>query len=132
MWWSSRILRAARSRSRAVDSRCIARKIEWSSGFSIRRRKFSWKTIRCSPRARRLFSLEGGLAASSEFGRAVHALLAEVEWASGDEADTWAKTWAKRGTEPIVTAEAVNCLRRSALASVWKKVPGAEVWRERE
>ncbi|MDP3073276.1 MAG: UvrD-helicase domain-containing protein [Opitutaceae bacterium] len=62
-----------------------------------------------------------------EFGREVHALLAEVEW--GREFN--AARWRARGFAPAVVEEAVACLLAPQLARVWAAVPGAEVWRER-
>ncbi len=79
--------------------------------------------------AAQLFALEGGGAA--DFGTAVHARFAEVEWGSADEVARLAATWADGG--PAAT-EALVCLRAAALADVWTRPAGAaraEVWRER-
>lgn len=72
--------------------------------------------------------------AAADFGSAVHALLAQVEWSDGIEA--FARTEGKRpgadGSDAL--AEALACLRAPELASVWAQpAEGAssEVWRER-
>lgn len=75
----------------------------------------------------RLFALEGGGAV--DFGRAVHALLAQVEWGGAAEVARLAATW--RGA---AAASALACVRAAGLAPVWVRPPGAahaEVWRER-
>ena len=100
-------------------------------------------TVRTSPRlparrpsdrqtsrldAGKMFTLGGGQNAA-DFGRAVHALLAEVEWADG--AGRLVAQWAARGA---AGEAALACLRESALASVWARPAAAEfveVWRER-
>jgi ATP-dependent exoDNAse (exonuclease V) beta subunit len=69
--------------------------------------------------------------AGAEFGRAVHALLAEVEWLAPGDADKFSTAWAGPGVDPAARAEALGCLGAEALAGVWRKIPGAEVWRER-
>jgi ATP-dependent exoDNAse (exonuclease V) beta subunit len=79
-----------------------------------------------------LFSLEGR--AGADFGAAVHALFAEVEWAEGPGREELAATWQTRegGSAPV--AEATACLLASSLAEIWAKPKGArrtEVWRER-
>lgn len=75
----------------------------------------------------RLFALEGGRAA--DFGRAVHDLLAQVEWAGAPDTARWAAAWRSSDT---AGAEALACLQAPDLAEVWTK-PAArsEVWRER-
>lgn len=78
-----------------------------------------------------LFSGTGG--AAVEFGRTVHALLAEVEGAvdEGDVARYHAE-WTRRGVDAEACAEALGCLTAQSLAQVWA-APSArvEVWRER-
>lgn len=76
-----------------------------------------------------LFSPAAGGAA--DFGTAVHRLLAEVEWSEEAEAASWRDAWATRGVSDDVLREAVACLAEPALADVWRRRPGAEVWRER-
>ena len=78
-----------------------------------------------------LFALDDGGVTAAEFGRAVHALLAEVEWASARDADGWSATWSARGGDSRAMTEAVECVRATELADVWKKKSGGEVWRER-
>jgi ATP-dependent helicase/nuclease subunit A len=77
----------------------------------------------------RLFALEGGGGAVN-FGRAVHDLLAQVEWAGKESLARWAAAWSNAGAAGV---EALACLRAPALAEVWTR-PSAvrvEVWRER-
>lgn len=77
-----------------------------------------------------LFSLDTANAA--EFGTALHARLAEVEWALPAEAAAWETRWLERGeTEAVATAAAL-CLGATALARVWRKPEGPSlVWREK-
>jgi ATP-dependent exoDNAse (exonuclease V) beta subunit len=76
----------------------------------------------------RLFSLERGGAV--EFGHAVHAYLAAVEWGSAAVVEECRQTWAKEGA---AGDEALACLEADALREVWLcPGAGAEVWRERE
>jgi len=76
--------------------------------------------------AAQMFALEA--TASVDFGTAVHALLAEVEWGGAEAADKFAAEWAAGGA---AAEEALACLRAPALAGVWRRGAGAEVWRER-
>jgi ATP-dependent helicase/nuclease subunit A len=78
--------------------------------------------------AARLFTLAG--AAESEFGVAVHALLAGVEWADATVAERAAAEWAARGP---AGAAAAGALSQAETAAVWRRPdsPGAEAWRER-
>lgn len=77
----------------------------------------------------RLFALDGGGDAAI-FGRAVHALLAQVEWGGAQGADHRAATWPKEGAAGL---EALACVQAPELAEVWAKPAAvrAEVWRER-
>ena len=80
-----------------------------------------------------LFALEGGGAGAAEFGAAVHAALAEIEWAGGGEAGGPPAGWSGLGD---AGAEAAACWCAPDLAAVWSKPAGAggcaaEVWRER-
>ena len=78
--------------------------------------------------ATRLFTLEPSGAV--EFGRDVHACLAEVEWGSATSVNVLETVWTRRGA---AGAEAEACLGAAALAHVWAHPGGeAEVWRERE
>jgi ATP-dependent helicase/nuclease subunit A len=78
--------------------------------------------------ASRLFAFKQSGAA--EFGREVHACLAEVEWGSAASIDAWALSWVEKG---LAGAEAVACLRAEELRHLWAcPAAGAEVWRERE
>jgi hypothetical protein len=73
--------------------------------------------------------LEGGRAA--DFGAAVHAYLAGVEWGGGQDAARWAGLW---GDQDPAAAEALACLRAPELAEVWAKPSDsarAVAWRER-
>jgi ATP-dependent helicase/nuclease subunit A len=86
--------------------------------------------------AAKMFTL-GGDQSGADFGRAVHALLAEVQWL--DDARRLAAQWAARdGALRLGSGQAVEvalaCLRAPELASVWVRPPAAavaEVWRER-
>lgn len=77
----------------------------------------------------RLFALEdaGGAAL---FGRAVHGLLARVEWGGTAGTERLAAAWPGEGA---AGAEALACLNAPALAEVWARPTEArvEVWRER-
>ncbi len=86
--------------------------------------------------ADQVFSLTGD--AMAEFGTAVHALLAEVEWGGAKELERFAIDWAAKGTPAAVMKEALACLRARETADVWAYPAitagadgGAEVWRER-
>lgn len=73
--------------------------------------------------AAQLFALREREAA--DFGQAVHALLAEVEWGGAED---FATRWKPAGT---AGDEALACLREPGLAGVWARPAGGEVWRER-
>ncbi len=75
--------------------------------------------------AARLFSLEP--AAGAEFGLAVHALLAEVEWGAAPEP----AAWRARTVSLDALAEARACRQAPELADVWQPRGEAQVWRER-
>ncbi len=83
-----------------------------------------------------LFALAAG--GSAEFGLAVHALLAEVEWggAGGGVPEIGAgkleAAWRARGEDTAAREVALGCLRAPALTGVWARPDTrAEVWRER-
>lgn len=77
-----------------------------------------------------LFSPAGGQAAN--FGAAVHALFASVEWWIPEDAAAWAGAWRQAGVDEAVLSEVLKCLEDPALARVFVRPPGmAEVWRER-
>jgi len=77
-----------------------------------------------------LFSSEGGQAA--DFGAAVHAALATVEWWDPAAAEAWAEARRQEGMAERVIAEAAGGLVEPALAEVFQRPAGAaEVWRER-
>jgi ATP-dependent helicase/nuclease subunit A len=76
--------------------------------------------------AAQVFALEG--AAAADFGTAVHALLAEVEWVSEGDVGKFSEAWAGRER---AGDEALACLRAPELAAVWTRKDGTEVWRER-
>ena len=77
----------------------------------------------------RLFALEGGGGAAL-FGRAVHGLLAQVEWAGAQETARLVAAWRNEGE---AGTEALTCVRAPELAELWlRPVAGrVEVWRER-
>ncbi len=75
----------------------------------------------------RLFALEAGRAVN--FGKSVHELLAQVEWADADETKRLATVWREGGA---AAREALACLGAKQLAAMWAKPDGlAETWRER-
>lgn len=70
--------------------------------------------------------------AAAEFGAAVHALLAQVEWCAPGEVAERERAWRAAGVADEALAHALGCLRAPALAEVWTRPHGpAEVWRER-
>lgn len=75
-----------------------------------------------------LFALEGN--APAGFGRAVHALLAQVEWGGAEETARLAAAWQHEGT---AGREALTCVRAPQLAELWSRTAAVrlEVWRER-
>ncbi|PTX91730.1 UvrD-helicase domain-containing protein [Opitutus sp. ER46] len=77
-----------------------------------------------------LFELEA--ADAREFGTALHACLAEVEWADAAGVGRWAAAWQARGEPEELIAAATAALRAPELAPVWQCPDGlAELWRER-
>ena len=79
-----------------------------------------------------LFSLEGR--SGADFGAAVHALFAEIEWAEGNGKKEIVAAWQARDGKTASVAEAAACLTASALAEIWSRLTAAtrtEVWRER-
>lgn len=76
----------------------------------------------------RLFSLDQPRA--TEFGTAVHRLLAEIEWMEPD-AGRLIADWQTRQLERGVVEQAAACVAAPAMADVWRKPPFGEVWRER-
>lgn len=79
--------------------------------------------------AAQVFALEGG--AATEFGSAVHTLLADVEWVDGSAVPALEEAWTDRGLDRGATAQALACVGAEALAHVWRKPANGEVWRER-
>ncbi|MBI5380377.1 MAG: UvrD-helicase domain-containing protein, partial [Opitutae bacterium] len=76
-----------------------------------------------------LFAAEAGSAA--EFGSAVHAVFAGVEWWDDARAAAWRAARRAEGVPAAALAEAEACLRAPELAGVWRAPAGnAEVWRE--
>ena len=86
--------------------------------------------------AGQMFSIEGN--AMADFGTAVHALLADVEWGGVAEVDRLVAAWKKDGGSTTAAREAEACLCARPLAVVWSRPEEvelgglrAEVWRER-
>jgi len=77
--------------------------------------------------AARWFALKSG-ETGAELGRAVHGLLAEVEWADAATPGRLAKAWTDHGA---AERQAMACVRAPALGEVWTHRAGAELWRER-
>lgn len=63
-----------------------------------------------------------------DFGREVHDLFAGVEWLTGGVPEPLQEMLAGQGE---AGAEVLACLRAEALAVVWSRPAGAELWRER-
>jgi len=77
-----------------------------------------------------LFAVEGGGAA--EFGSAVHALLARVDWWNEAEAGAWIAGRRAEGVSPAAVDEAVAVLRAPELAGAFAPPRGpVELWREK-
>ena len=77
-----------------------------------------------------LFSLAGGQAA--DFGAAMHALFATVEWWSPGDAAAWADAQRQAGVDEAILSEVLGCLNDPALVRLFARPPGvAEAWRER-
>ncbi|HVU26074.1 MAG TPA: UvrD-helicase domain-containing protein [Opitutus sp.] len=68
-------------------------------------------------------------AAATEFGTAVHALLAEA--GPGADVATLEARWHARGAETAAVREALACLREPGLAAVWAEPARGDTWRER-
>jgi ATP-dependent helicase/nuclease subunit A len=98
----------------------------WRRGARLVARKPSGQkqsALRIAP----LFSMKTG--ASADFGLAVHALLAEVEW----DVEASVAAWNARGLPTEVLAEVTGCVRANELSELWTKPPQSrvELWRER-
>jgi ATP-dependent helicase/nuclease subunit A len=77
-----------------------------------------------------LFSIAGGHAA--DFGAAVHAMFASIEWWASGGAAAWADARRQAGADEAALSECLACLNDPALAWVFARPSGlAEVWRER-
>ncbi|MES2695641.1 MAG: UvrD-helicase domain-containing protein [Verrucomicrobiota bacterium] len=81
--------------------------------------------------AAQAFALEGGRA--TEFGDEVHHLLADVAWLTpkADEPAKLEAAWRKQGASETAIEQAGACLAAPALAEVWRRPAGGDVWRER-
>lgn len=77
----------------------------------------------------RLFSLERTEA--TDFGTLVHRLLAEVEWGGTECIQHFRSKWQKPEVPIAAADQAVACLESKELASIWRRPPFGEVWRER-
>ena len=78
--------------------------------------------------AGRLFSIEAERRGAADLGRAVHALLATVQWLDDVEMARVEKVWRTLG---LAGALSLGCLRAEELRDVWRGREGATVWRER-
>jgi ATP-dependent exoDNAse (exonuclease V) beta subunit len=77
--------------------------------------------------AGQLLAADRSVMQAVEFGTAVHALLATVEWGDGPLATSGREhEWPRE-----VLAEANACLLARDLAHVWRRPNAGEVWRER-
>lgn len=80
--------------------------------------------------AAQVFALSGN--AASEFGTAVHGLLAEVAWWDEAAEAATGRAWRDRAAGDAAVAEAWRCVTAPELADVWRRPAGeAEVWREK-
>lgn len=70
-------------------------------------------------------------ASAVDFGNALHALLATVEWWEPARASEVIEMWRRRGVEERAIEAAWRCLQAPALRSVWSKSENTELWRER-
>jgi ATP-dependent exoDNAse (exonuclease V) beta subunit len=80
-------------------------------------------------RAADAFALDSS--SGTDFGTAVHSLLAGVEWADAAEVARLASIWEKGNP---AAEEALACLAAPGLAEIWRQPEGEaapEVWRER-
>jgi ATP-dependent helicase/nuclease subunit A len=69
---------------------------------------------------------------AADFGTAVHALFAMIEWWQKVGAEDWLAARRAEGADADALAEVLACLRAPELAGVFAPpVAGAEVWRER-
>ena len=69
---------------------------------------------------------------SGRLGRAVHRLLAGIEWWEGGDVRAWAAERRAEGEDAAAVAEAAACLEAAKLQTVFARpAGGAEVWRER-
>ncbi|MSU23233.1 MAG: DNA helicase UvrD [Opitutus sp.] len=104
-----------------LDPRAVRKSPRWPSRRPSDEKSGGWD-------AARIFEL-GGADGAAEFGQAVHARFAEVEWAGAAEGKIFAAKWNARGA---AGEEALACLRAPELAVVWARPAApAEVWRER-
>jgi ATP-dependent helicase/nuclease subunit A len=76
-----------------------------------------------------LFSLNDSNALNH--GKAVHSLLAEVEWSTAGEVVIKEAAWRERGVSEASLQEVTACLRSGELAEVFSPRSRAELWRER-
>jgi hypothetical protein len=77
-----------------------------------------------------LFSLAGRKAA--DFGSALHALFASVEWWSPGDSGSWEEAQRRAGVDEAVLNEVLGCLNDQAVGALFARPQGiAEVWRER-
>ncbi|MBC7369527.1 MAG: PD-(D/E)XK nuclease family protein, partial [Undibacterium sp.] len=71
---------------------------------------------------------------AADFGTAVHARFAEVEWLDAGVIEGLAARWAKADGVDFAAEEALACLRAPELTALWTRPAGrgeTEVWRER-
>ncbi len=76
-----------------------------------------------------LFSLN--VSSALNHGKAVHSLLAEVEWITPGEVAAKESIWRERGVAEASLQEVIACLRSGELAEVFSPRSQAELWRER-
>jgi|UniRef100_UPI00404A944E ATP-dependent helicase/nuclease subunit A len=74
-----------------------------------------------------LFAVKPG-GSAVDFGRQLHGLLAEVEWADAATVESCRLRWCNEGE---AGRQAMDCLLAPELAGVWSPSEGAGLWRER-
>jgi ATP-dependent exoDNAse (exonuclease V) beta subunit len=69
----------------------------------------------------------------ADFGTAVHARFAEIEWIVPGDVERLTAAWTQVGSRDAASDETLACLRAEALAACWTRPTAAQVgvWRER-
>ena len=70
-------------------------------------------------------------ASALDFGSALHALLATVDWWERDREADAVRVWRTRGVEEDVIEATLRCLGAPELRFIWAATETAELWREK-